>query len=183
MHKKAKYSICAVEGKGYDADAVAIEVPYKDRRLSMIFILPNKKDGLPKLEENYEKLQFTGMDGMRWNERTVDVAIPKFKAESTHDLEQPLKSLGLEHMFDPNKADFSGITGHKDLVVSKVIQKAFIEVNEEGSEAAAATSVLMLTKSIVRDPQFICDHPFLFLIRDNYTGVIMFSGKVTDPTA
>ena len=87
-------------------------------------------------------------------------------------------------MFEAGKADFSGITDTKELFVSEVIQKAFIEVNEEGGEAAAATAV-MFSRSAVRSqpspPEFICDHPFLFMIKDHLTGMILFSGKITNP--
>ena len=86
-------------------------------------------------------------------------------------------------MFDANKADFSGMTGGtKSLYVSKVVQKAFVEVNEEGTEAAAATAIIFASRSSRGKPEFICDRPFMFLIRDNLTGMILFSGQVTDPT-
>ena len=185
MHKKAKYKICNIDG----FHARALNMPYAGDRIAMIFLLPDNKDGLPNLEEELNAVQFDVNGGMmsriNWSdeERDVKVGIPKFTIESTHDLEDPLKKIGLEEMFDANKADFSGITGKKDLYVSKVIQKAFIEVNEEGAEASAATGATMVERGFrfETDPLFICDHPFLFLIKDNLTGMILFSGKVTDP--
>ena len=185
MHKKAKYKMCNIDG----FHARALKMPYAGDRISMIFILPDNKDGLPKLEEQLNAVQFDIDGGMmsriHWfdEERDVKVGVPKLKIESTHDLKDPLKKIGLEHMFDANKADFSGITGKKDLYVSKVIQKAFIEINEEGAEASAASGAAMVEKGFrfETDPLFICDHPFLFMIKDNLTGMILFSGKVTNP--
>ena len=183
MHKKAKYKICSIDG----FHARALQMPYAGDRISMIFILPDNNDGLPKLEEQLNAVQFDidggRMSRIQWfdEERDVKVGVPKFKIESTHDLEDPLKKIGLEHMFDANKADFSGMTGNKDLYVSKVIQKAFIEVNEEGAEASAAAGAAMAAKGFKSDPLFICDHPFLFMIQDNLTGMILFAGKVTNP--
>ena len=177
MHKTAKYSICSPKG----LNAQAIEMPYKGKRMSMIFILPNQKDGLPQVEADLHKFDSTaGFDFGR--EIEVEVSIPKFKVESKHELNEPLKKLGLQHMFDSREADFSGITGHRDLFVSTVLQKAFIEVNEEGAEAAAATGAIMMLKSMpMRKPTFTCDHPFLFMIKDNLTGLVLFSGKVIHP--
>ena len=86
-------------------------------------------------------------------------------------------------MFDGSKADFSGMTGGtKSLYVSKAVQKAFVEVNEEGTEAAAATFAKFTTRIAHSRPEFTCNRPFMFLIRDNLTGMILFSGHVTDPS-
>ena len=89
----------------------------------------------------------------------------------------------MQDMFSESKADFSVMTGGpKVLYVSQVVQKAFIEVNEDGAEAAAATAGIMMMRAMPMNPQFTCDRPFMFLIRDNVTGMILFSGHVTDPT-
>ena len=85
-------------------------------------------------------------------------------------------------MFDAGRADFSGMDGSRKLYASSVVQKAFIEVNEEGSEAAAATGMVMMTRSGFRARKFTCDRPFLFAIKDNLTGMVLFTGRVTDPT-
>ena len=180
MHKTAKYAICNLNG----LDAQALEMPYKGKRLSMIFVLPRTKDGLTKLESDMSKFDVT--TGFEFNRAVeVQVSIPKFKIDSQHELNDPLRNIGLTHMFDAREADFSGITGHPDLFVSKVIQKAFVEVNEEGAEAAAATAGIMMLRAApgaFSKPTFICDHPFLFMIRDNLTGLILFSGRVLNPT-
>ena len=113
----------------------------------------------------------------------VKVTLPRFKLESELDLDEPLMQLGMTDMFGRD-ADFSGMTGgtNTGLYVSKVLQKVFVEVNEEGTEAAAATSNIFTSRSSRGPPEFRCDRPFMFLIRDNLTGMILFSGQVTDPT-
>ena len=117
----------------------------------------------------------------------VFVTLPRFKIESQFDLKEPLKQLGMTDMFNENRADFSGMTGgtNKGLFVSQAAQKAFIEVNEEGAEATAATFAVVQSRSArvyPPTPTFTCNRPFMFLIRDNLTGMILFSGHVTDPS-
>jgi serpin B len=103
---------------------------------------------------------------------------------SEFSLASVLASMGMTDAFNPRAADFSGITGSRDLFISAVLHKAFVEVNEEGTEAAAATGVAMKLTSIgpQRTPVFRADHPFLFLIRDNHLGSILFLGRVMDPS-
>lgn len=113
-----------------------------------------------------------------------DVKLPRFKMEYSRDLNNPLKALGMEVAFAQGKADFSGMREQKDLFISQVKHKAILEVNEEGSEAAAATSVGMSTTSMRREPErfnFIADRPFLLAIRDQQTGAILFLGAVIEP--
>ena len=94
-----------------------------------------------------------------------------------------LQKIGVNDIFDETKADFSALAKDpKGLYVAAVLQKAFIEVNEEGTEAAAASAAIVMTRMMVRNPEFICDRPFLFAIRDNLTGMILFSGRVVNPT-
>jgi len=91
--------------------------------------------------------------------------------------------MGMADAFDPAKADFSGMTGTKDLFISAVVHKAFVDVNEEGTEAAAATAVVARMTAVAEPPpEFRADHPFLFLIRDTKTGAILFLGRILDPT-
>ena len=180
MHKTSDYAFTSLIG----VDAQAIEIPYKGRRVSMIIILPNKVDGLAKLESQYSTLdlEFSNEKISDWEEVKIEIAIPKFKIESEHDLNPALKELGMKHMFSGQEADFSGITEEKDLYVSNVLQKAFIEVNEEGAEAAAATAAILKTRTIAVPKKFISDRPFLFIIKDKLTGVVLFSGKITNPS-
>ena len=112
----------------------------------------------------------------------VHLEIPKFKIESTIDLVPILNDLGMTDMF--NAANFSGISKNERLFVSKAIQKAFIEVDEVGTTAAAATAVVLKQRGgfLPRPEEFIADHPFLFFLRDLQTGLVLFQGRMVDPT-
>jgi len=158
-----------------------LELPYVDDELSMIIMLPKKIDGLDEFEK---KLTVENLS--KWlsklYKREVVVSVPKFKMTSQFGLASVLKSMGMTDAFSSN-ANFSGINGKRDLFISAVIHKAYVDVNEEGTEAAAATAVTMKLTSIgpTRIPVFRADHPFLFLIRDNHSGSILFIGRVMNP--
>ena len=158
-----------------------IEMPYKEESLSLIVLLPKEKTGIADLEQ---KLNFENM--MAWQsrlrKRKVIVFFPKFKIESQFSLGQTLALMGMPDAFDPELADFSAMVGQKELYISAVIHKAFLEVNEEGSEAAAATGVVVSVTSIAPSPPiFKADHPFVFFIRDNKSQSILFIGRVLNP--
>jgi len=167
-------------------DLQILELPYGDGSLSMVVLLPKEIDGLTDLEA---KLSFQNFK--RWLENVgqedeVKVYLPKFKTTSQFQMADTLKALGMEVAFDANAADFSGMTGGRDLFISAVIHKAFVDVNEEGTEAAAATGVIMEpTGALIQEPKeppvFRADHPFVFMIRDNRSGAIMFLGRITNP--
>ena len=108
--------------------------------------------------------------------------MPKFEFESSFNLNETLKALGMPLAFDPEKADFSGMDGTRGLSIADVVHKAFVSVDEEGTEAAAATAVILRT-SLPPPAELVVDRPFLFLIRHNPTGTILFVGRVLDPTA
>ena len=114
--------------------------------------------------------------------REVDLYLPRFKVEESYDLVPTLQALGMVDAFNDRVANFSGMTGRRDLVVSKVFHKSFVEVTEEGTEAAAATGVgdAVLTSLPIRE-SFRCDHPFLFLIKHIKTNSILFCGRVSSP--
>ncbi|MFZ5881576.1 MAG: serpin family protein [Chloroflexota bacterium] len=160
----------------------ALELPYAGNGLSMWILLPKERDGLPQLESRMTPALLDELAaGMR--ERKVIVSIPKFKAEAAFRLDGALKSLGMTDAFD-DKANFAGMNGNPaDLYISAALHKAFIEVNEEGSEAAAATAIVMQSRSMTPNPPpaFRADHPFLFLIREKRTGNILFMGRLVDP--
>jgi serpin B len=159
----------------------ALELPYVNQELSMVILLPKKFDALDEFEKTLTLENLT-----QWlakiHKREVVVFMPKFKMTSQFGLASVLKSMGMEDAFS-SSADFSGINGKRDLFISAVIHKAYVEVNEEGTEAAAATGVVMRLTSVgpTPIPVFRADHPFLFLIRDNLTGSILFIGRVANP--
>uniref|UniRef100_A0A673LT87 Serpin B6 n=1 Tax=Sinocyclocheilus rhinocerous TaxID=307959 RepID=A0A673LT87_9TELE len=129
----------------------------------------------------YEKLmEWTKPSKMLQEE--VQVSLPKFKMAETYGMVQFLRSMGMEDVFDPQKVNLSGMSSNNNLVVSKVIHKAFVEVNEEGTEAAAATGITITTTSMPLPPKtFIADHPFLFFIRHNPSNSILFYGRFCSP--
>ena len=151
--------------------------------MSFVILLPEHPQGITYLENNLTvdhlvdyKKAFQMMPGV-----DVMLSLPRFKLEDSFDLGDSLAKQGMPDLFN-DKADLSGIDGKKQLFVSKVIHKSFIEVNEEGSEAAAATSMGYAIKSLPRVFNFVADHPFLFFIMDDVTGSIVFLGKFAHPS-
>jgi serpin B len=158
-----------------------LELPYKGNEVSMIVLLP--RDGLAALESSLEQLNDWLSD---LQEQKIDVHMPRFKMITGFELSDTLERMGMPDAFDPDTADLSGMAelppGVK-LVIDKVIHKAFVEVNEVGTEAAGTTAVVVMevTSINVGQPIFRADHPFLFLIRHNPTGSILFFGRVENP--
>ena len=163
-----------------------LEIPYKSAELSMIILLPNEVGGLFALEQS-----LTAPNTKQWLGRLrpvpkVILTFPKFKMTRQFELQDTLGAMGMTLAFDAH-ADFSGMTGNRDFFISAAIHKAYIDVDEEGTEAAAATAVVMRSMLLVRmqqpaPPVFRADHPFVFLIRDKRSGSILFMGRVSDPT-
>jgi serpin B len=163
-------------------NAQVLELPYQGDALAMAIILPRKADGLAELEASLSaKALQTTLAGLK--PQKVKVSIPKFMLSATADLAKVLESLGMSRAFRPDQADFSGITGDREFVISAVVHKAFVEVEERGTEAAAATAVVGVRSSAMPRPipTFRADHPFLFLIRDRESGAILFIGRLARP--
>jgi len=162
----------------------AISLPYKGKALSMVILLPKSVDGLPAVEQQLTAGNLGGWLSKldRQPDRKVSVYLPKFKLESGYDLVSPFQKMGMTDAFSP-AADFTGMGWQKGMLwIGQIKHKAFVEVNEEGTEAAAATAVEMVTKSMpMREPVFRADHPFFFMIRDNETGTILFMGRMANP--
>lgn len=180
MHQKCELKVLRKEG------FQAASLPYKGERMSMVILLPDEVTGLPALEKQLTEQNLrqwlAELDNTVANE--IDVYLPKYKLETDYDLVDLFKTLGMQNAFKPEHADFQGMGWPKgDLWISQIKHKAFVEVNEEGTEAAAATAVEMITKAAITPPPFRADHPFLFLIRDNQTGAVLFLGRLIDPTA
>ncbi len=160
--------------------AQMVELPYVGSDFSMIVLLPRSPDGLKALEAQLGWKQITNWVAAA-GVRTVDLELPRFKITSRLPLIQPLTKLGLTDAFDPAKADFTGMTSRRPLWISFLHQCTIVEVNEEGTVAAAATSGGLACSAQPRPATFHADHPFLFFIRDNHTGAMLFLGRVTDP--
>ncbi|WP_437681224.1 serpin family protein [Sorangium sp. So ce131] len=170
---------------GQAADAAVLELAYEapspERSLAMVVILPAKVDGLPGVEQRLAAGHLKEyVEALR--PARVDVSLPRFTMAAEFELSKTLAEMGMPLAFDERKADFSGITASDKLFISQVRHKAFVEVNEEGTEAAAATGVVVSTRAApAAIPVFRADHPFVFLIRDTATGTVLFMGRVTDP--
>ena len=176
-------------------DFQVLELPYKMNQLAMVIFLPRKADGLKDFEKS-----LTAGDLSKWlgelksplRPRTpapIAVTLPKFTFADAFNLAEALKAMGMPAAFDPVKADFSGMaeaakTHEPPLFISAVIHKAFVAVDEQGTEAAAATAVAMragAARMPIEPKIFKADHPFVFLIRHNATGEILFMGRLTNP--
>jgi len=158
-----------------------VELPYKGNELSMLILLPREIEGCRQLETSLNPGALaTWLKSLKSHE--VDLSLPKFKLGSTFELSPELAKMGMRDAFD-EKANFAGMDGTTNLYISSVAHKAWIEVAEEGTEAAAATVVEMWTRGIPDRPAaFQADHPFVFLIRHNRSGSILFLGRLADPT-
>ena len=181
-----------VKSFGYtEAPGVQVmEMRYQGDELAMDVILPTARDGLAALEQQLDATRVAGwLDALK-PEKLV-VSLPKFTIDPPRPiaLAEELVALGMKDAFDRERADFTGIANppHPDdrLVVSQVFHKAFVKVDEKGTEAAAATAVVMVRAGsaapVSRPKEFVADHPFLFLIRDLRSGLILFLGRVSDP--
>ncbi len=163
----------------YGETMEALELPYAGGDLSMVLLLTRQEDGLADLEKALTHRNLETWLGKLHKVEELEVGIPKFKMTSRFELKDTLSEMGMPTAFS-DAADFSGFTGGPNgLHITHVIHKAFVDVNEEGTEAAAATAVVTDDKA---PPRFFADHPFLFLIRDTRNGSILFLGRVADPT-
>jgi len=165
------------DGDGYKA----LELEYDGEELSMVILLPD----VGRFEEIESNLDAEMIDGIveDLSERSVDVTLPKFEYESQFGLVETLTSMGMTDAFMPDIADLSGMDGTRLLYITDVLHKAFVCVDEAGTEAAAATGVVIGYTSVPEPATFKADHPFIFFIRDIETGAILFLGRVLDPTA
>ena len=155
-----------------------VELPYQGEEVSMRIYLPSEEVSLPLLEQRISVIYSEAL-----RKEKVKIHLPRFKTESTFDLNSTLIELGLTDAFDPQQADFSGITGARDLFIATAVHKAFVQVNEEGTEAAAATGITMGITCMPMPPKiFRADRPFIFLIRENASGIILFMGRIVNPS-
>jgi serpin B len=165
-----------------DGQVQALQMPYAGGDWAMLLILPKTADGLSGVEAT--------MDAARLNrivaalaDQSVQVSLPKFQLSQNFSLREILRRMGMALAFSPREADFSGMDGQRDLCLSDVMHKAYVAVDEQGTEAAAATGGLVVaTFAIQPRHTFIADHPFMFLLRDRQSAVILFAGRLSQPT-
>ena len=154
-----------------------LKMPYRGDRLSMLVMLPQDKDGISLLEKTVTPEQI-GQWRRSLHDTDLFVVMPKFEVRTHYELTPHLESLGVTHLFDRHAADLSEMADlERNLHVDQVTQDAYIKVNEEGTEAAAVTTARLQSR-----PQFVADHPFMFLIQDDKSGTILFMGRVSDPS-
>jgi serpin B len=175
MHLQKSFAYS--EGSGYQA----VELPYDGQELSMVIILP-RSDSYRAFESALNSQQVNSIIQNLKSGR-VNLSMPRFTFESRFSLKKALGDMGMKTAFSPSDADFSGMDGAKDLFIQDVIHKAFVAVDEAGTEAAAVSAVMMgVTSAPAEQPKEITlDHPFIFLIRDNQTNSILFLGRVMNP--
>jgi serine protease inhibitor len=180
MHQSGEYPY--LMGDNFQA----VSLPYGKGRVSMYVFLPDEGSSLAEFQRGLNADSWS--DWMsRFRQGEGDIALPRFKLEYEANLNDILKALGMEIAFDGGRANFGKmfpITATQNVFISKVKHKTFVDVNEEGTEAAAVTSVEMGITSVREPPQrfrFIVDRPFFFAIRDNQTGTILFMGSIVDP--
>jgi serpin B len=177
MNQKSRYDYYE------DAKIQALEIPYKDNKASMVIFLPNKNNGIVEFEKLFDYKYYQDIISL-FQTTEVRLSLPKFQTTYKISLRSTLSQMGMPLAFSQESADFSGMTGKRDLFISQVIHQAFIDVDEQGTEAAATTAVVMMTTSARPSPDikvFDADHPFVFLIIDHATGSILFMGKIMSP--
>jgi serpin B len=161
-------------------DFQALEMPYAGKDLSMVVLLPRKADGLAALERSLTPASLAGWL-KKLRQEQVEVTFPRFRVTSEFQLREALSGLGMPLAFS-READFSGMNGGGErLSLSAVAHKAFVDVNEEGTEAAAATGTVVKTLSLPVVRVFRADRPFVFLIREGRSGSILFLGRLANP--
>lgn len=166
-----------------DASLQAVRLLYKRKGMAMYVLLPKAADGLGKLAGSLGAGEWDAVRG-GVKEREGRIWLPRFSMRTEHDLTETLKAMGMTDAMDPAKADFSAMTTEEAVFIGKVLQKTFLQVDEEGTEAAAATDVQMLATAVPGGPppfEMRCDRPFVTLIVHEPTGAILFLGVVNDP--
>lgn len=161
----------------------AVELPYRRGELSMVCVVPKQVDGLPAVEASLSAARVKSILGSMKKE-WLSLALPKFKYSARFVLNDVLIGMGMKQAFSFPGADFTGMSATRELYIGFVIHQAFVDVHEQGTEAAAATAVGMRAGGMPPPPKpALIDRPFMFLIRDRVTGSVLFVGRVTDPTA
>ena len=179
MHQAGNFQNAFIE----ELNSHVLKLPYANSSLSMLIILPRDTMGIYKVEQKLNAALVCKLaNTMPHTNDQLSIYLPKFKLTEEYTLGKILSNLGIRDMFHPVDADLSGISGLRNLYVSHVVHKAFIDVNEDGSEAAAATAmVATVTSAVVYKDEFKADHPFIFYILDSKTGALLFQGRFMKP--
>jgi serpin B len=184
--RKKKHSMMSQSGRyNYyqDSNFQAVSLPYGQGRVSMYIFLPSKSSSLKKFYENLNAENWEGWMS-QFSSMKGDIVLPRFKVEYEVVLNEALKALGMEVAFDKQRANFGGmcaISSGANVFIDQVRHKTFVEVNEEGTEAAAATSVGIGITSVQPTFSMVIDRPFFLAIRDNQTGAVLFMGSIVEP--
>ncbi|XP_019628699.1 PREDICTED: leukocyte elastase inhibitor-like [Branchiostoma belcheri] len=166
-------------GKFKDLKFCVLELPYVGKELSMLIFLPDEVEGIRDLESALTATILQTVSS-QMKKRMIRVRLPRFKLEQDFSLGNTLKKMGMGEAFGDG-ADFSGMSAAADLFISEVVHKAFVEVNEEGTQAAAGSGLTVYSMDSGEPKSFIADHPFIFLIRDNRSNSVLFFGKLQKP--
>ena len=165
-------------GRNEQLSCEILKLPYKEKKMAMMIFLPDEVDGLFKLENQINAEHIRKCEEMMRNDK-VHVSLPKFKLDCQFNLNEIFSQLGICDLFDIDNADLSEMTGTRELFVFHAVHQAFVNVDEEGTEAAAATGVVAKVRCLTR--YFVADHPFLFVIQHCESGAILFQGRVVNP--
>ncbi|XP_043842469.1 serpin B11 isoform X2 [Dromiciops gliroides] len=177
MHQTGTFKVALIK----EPQMQVLELPYAGGDLSMILLLPKDTEQVEQIEKQLNLKTFKQWTSSFMTEREVDVQIPRFKLGIKYELNSLLKKLGIRDIFDHSKADLSGLSPSRDLYLSKVIHESFVDVNEKGTEASAATGDVIVVKRLPVRVRFIADHPFLFFIKHISTNTILFCGRFSSP--
>ncbi|XP_031213946.1 serpin B9-like [Mastomys coucha] len=178
MHQEGMFKLGYVE----EVPARLLEMPYEGMELSLVVLLPDEDVDLSKVENDltFEKLTAWTKPDIMWA-KEVNIFLPKFKLQEEYEMNSVLQRLGMMDVFEEAKADLPGMSPEKNLFLSKVVHKSVVEVNEEGTEAAASAAVTRVRHSFHGSSWFCADHPFLFFIKHNNTNSILFCGRFSSP--
>ncbi|KAI4530753.1 hypothetical protein MG293_018611 [Ovis ammon polii] len=178
MYNKSTFKITYIE----EISTEILVLPYVGQELNMVILLPSEITDVYTVEKalTYEKLVAWTKPDTLSNEE-LEVFLPRFTLEESYDMEGVLRDLGMTDAFDVAQADFSRMSSSRDLYLSKIVHKSFVEVTEEGTEAAAATGATIMTRSLRKVYKFCADRPFLFFIQHGKTGAILFCGRFCSP--
>lgn len=162
----------------------AVSVPYQNNVVSMVIVRPDDVDGLSEIERSFNQDNLVSLliDLRQSMKAKVDLGLPKFAFKQASDLTRILPKLGVTDLFDESKVDLSAMTDSSGIAINDVIHEAFIDVNEEGTEAAAATAMISRMMMLpTEEVEFICDRPFLFMLVQNMSDHILFIGRFAKP--